>query len=538
MRRSSLALAIELVVVFVAYVLSARLGLTLAPVSGFATLVWPPTGIALAALLLGGLRLWPAVMLGAAVANAWNGASFWVATGIGIGNTLEALLAAFLLTRVARIHVALDRLVDVLGLVGLAAALSTMVSATIGLGVLRAGGIAAPGELGEAWRAWWVGDALGALVVAPLLLTWSGFVLQASSMRKVLEAGALAVVTVGLSWFVFLSGPPLDPTPFRQAHLVFPVLIWAALRFGPRAATATLFLVSVFAVWGTLTGHGPFIGATPSLSLLNLQISMAVASITTLVLAATSTERMEALRAEQELLAIVSHDMKNPLGALRLAARQLLTQPPEELGPQPRKLGEFIARCAGRMDSLIGSLLDAATIRTGHLSLVREPQELSALVREAADTIQPLAEEKSQALQIEAPALVRVDGDRERLLQVLSNLLGNAVKFAPRGGTITATTSVEDGWAQCSVTDDGPGIAPEELDRVFEPFWSGRSSQGTGLGLSIVTGIVEAHGGTIWARSEPGTGTTIAFRLPLASTKRAGPKWVIPRLLTRKPRPG
>src|SRR5215472_3315387 len=123
--------AVDVTAVLVAYVLSARLGLAMAPLSGFATLVWPPTGIALAALLLRGVRLWPAVLLGALAANVWTGGPFAVAVGIGIGNTLEALLGMALLTRVARIHLALDRLVDVLALVGLAAVLSTTVSATV-----------------------------------------------------------------------------------------------------------------------------------------------------------------------------------------------------------------------------------------------------------------------------------------------------------------------------------------------------------------------------------------------------------------------
>ena len=527
--------ASELLVVFVAYMLTARLGLLVAPVSGFATLVWPPTGIALAALLLRGNRLWPAVLLGAVVANVWSGASFWVAAGIGIGNTLEAILAVALLERVVRIHPGLDRLVDVLGLVILAAGLSTTVSATIGVAVLRLAGVVEQGHFAETWRAWWVGDALGDLVVAPVILTWSRLGGLKLPLRRAVEALALVAVAVGLSCFVFLLGPPLEPTPFRQAHVLFPVLIWAALRFGPRGGSATILLISVFAVWGTLAGHGPFIGETPDLSLLSLQIFMGVASITALVLAAASAERMEALRAEQELLAIVSHDLKNPVGALRLGTRHLLTQPQEQLGPQARKHAEFIARIALRMESLIGSVLDAATIRTGHLSLVPERHDLAALIRDAADTFRPLAEEKSQALRVEVPPELPVEGDRERLLQALSNLLANAVKFAPTNGTITVRASVEDGWVECSVSDDGPGIAPGELERVFEPYWSGESSSGTGLGLSIVQGIVEAHGGTTSVESRPGRGTTIGFRLPLVSGEQTAAGVVMPRLLSRGP---
>jgi signal transduction histidine kinase len=524
--------------VIVAYVLSARLGLAMAPLSGFATLVWPPTGIALAALLLRGGRLWPAVMLAALVANVWNGAAFGVAAGIAIGNTLEALLGMFLLTRVIRIHPALDRLVDVLALVVLAAGLSTAVSATLGVAVLWSAGLAHPGRALETWRAWWVGDALGNLVVAPVLLTWSSLSGLPISVRRVFEALALAAAVVGLSCFVFLLGAPLDPAAFRQAHVLFPVLIWAAVRFGPRGGTAAILLVSVFAVWGTLTGHGPFAGEPLERSLLTLQIFMAVATVTVLVLAATSMERTEALNAEEELLAIVSHDMKNPLGALRLGARSLLGQPPAELGPEARKQGEFIDRCARRMESLIRNVLDAATIRSGRLSLVRESQDLTALIHEAADTFRMLADEKSQLLREEVPPSLPVHGDRERLLQVLSNLLANAVKFAPTKGIITTRAWATDGWVHCSVSDDGPGIGPDELEHVFDPYWSGESARGTGLGLSIVKGIVEAHGGAIFVQSVPSIGTTIGFRLPGGPGKAAPRDAVMPRMLSRRPKPG
>ena len=523
----------ELVVVLVAYVLSARLGLTMAPVSGLATLVWPPTGIALAALLLRGVRLWPVVMLGAVVANVWSGAAFGVAIGIGIGNTLEAVLAVVLVTRVARIHLALDRLIDVVALVVLAAILSTTVSATVGVAVLRSAGLALPGHVLETWRVWWVGDALGDLVVAPVILTWSGLTGLTISIRRALEGLALVLAAVGVSCFVFLLGPALDPAPIRQAHVLFPVLIWAAIRFGSRGATAIMLLTSVFAVWGTLGGHGPFAGAAPETSLLTLQIFLGVASITVLVLAAASMERMEALNAEQELLAIVSHDMKNPLGALRLGARNLLGQSQAELGPQARKHGEFIARCAQRMESLIRNVLDAATIRTGHLSLARAPQDLSALIQEAADTFQTLAGEKSQVLRLEIPPSLPVEGDRERILQVLSNLLANAVKFAPTEGRITARAWTTEGWVHCSISDDGPGIEADELERVFDPYWSGEATRGTGLGLSIVKGIVEAHGGATFVESAPRIGTTIGFRLPAASGEVAPrPSWM-PRVLSR-----
>jgi signal transduction histidine kinase len=190
------------------------------------------------------------------------------------------------------------------------------------------------------------------------------------------------------------------------------------------------------------------------------------------------------------------------------------------------------------MESLIRNVLDAATIRTGHLSLTRGPQDLSALVQEAADTFQALAAEKSQVLRLELPPSLPLEGDRERILQVLSNLLANAVKFAPAEGRITARAWATEGWVHCSVSDDGPGIEADELERVFDPYWSGEAARGTGLGLSIVRGIVEAHGGATFVESAPRIGTTIGFRLPTASAAVATRSSWMPRVLSRGPRPG
>jgi signal transduction histidine kinase len=529
----------ELIVLFLVYVVSARLGLMMGAVSGFAALVWPPTGIALAALLVRGFRLWPAVTLGAVAANMLTGASLWVAFGIGIGNTLEAILAVYLLKRFAHFRPGLDRLVDIVALVTLAAGLSTLVSATIGVFALQAGGIVQPGHLGETWRAWWVGDALGDLVVAPVLLTWSSpGGASTRSLRRVLEAVGLILVAVAMTYFLFLFGPPLDPAPSRQAYVLFPVLMWAAIRFGPRGVTATVLVVSIIAIWGTLLDRGPFARETLDLSLLKLQVFMAVAIITSLVLAAAISERKEALRAEEELLAIVSHDLKNPLGALQISANHLLKLPPSELGPNARKQGEAIERSAHRLGSLITNLLDDATIRGGHLLLLREPQDFTGLIDDAAETIRPMLDEKSQILRLEVPPPVRVNGDRERILQVLSNLLGNAVKFAPAKGHITVQVAARDGWAHCSISDDGPGIEPDKLDHVFEPYWSGDSGKGTGLGLSIAKGIVEAHGGKTTVQSKPGMGTTIAFTLPLASEAPSAPALSIAKLFSPRTKHG
>jgi integral membrane sensor domain MASE1 len=177
----------------VIYVSTAALGLSLDAVSGIATVVWPPTGIALAALTLYGTRFWPGIAVGALLVNLWAGAPAFAAGGVAVGNTLEALLGAFLLRHVVRFHPALDRLQDVLGLVILAAGLSPLVSATIGVTSSWWGGVIPPGSYGRAWWTWWLGDAMGALIVAPLVFVWSARP-HRRLPRLLLEAGALRSV--------------------------------------------------------------------------------------------------------------------------------------------------------------------------------------------------------------------------------------------------------------------------------------------------------------------------------------------------------
>jgi signal transduction histidine kinase len=293
------------------------------------------------------------------------------------------------------------------------------------------------------------------------------------------------------------------------------VLIWAAIRFGPRGATAATFALSVIAICGTVTGVGPFANGNLGMRLFALQSFMAVAAVTTLLLAASLAERWTALKAQarEELLAVVAHDLKDPLNAIKLGTTLLLRQ---ELDGRCRKQIEAIERSAGRMGVLVTRLLDEASLRMGGLQLKRAPEDLVALVNEVAEMMRLSMSEKSETLRIEVPPEAPVTVDRERILQVLCNLFGNAVKFTPENGTITARVQTERGWARCVISDSGPGVHAEQLPYVFEPYWTGDPARGNGLGLSIAREIVEAHGGKIWFRSEPGTGTTVGFSVPLA----------------------
>src|SRR3982751_3402224 len=210
---------------FILYSGTAQLGFILGAVAGFAALVWPPTGIALAALRLFGFSLWPGVFAGALLVNLVHGAPFLVACGSASGNTLEALLGAWLLAGV-RFQPRLERVLDVLALIFFAAIASTAVSAFAGVGSLWLGGIIPSAETGRALRAWWIGDALGDLVVAPLL-----FLFRARPPLRRLRATVVEAVLLACALVVFgvlIFGNALDGLVlYRQPYLLFPPLAWA-----------------------------------------------------------------------------------------------------------------------------------------------------------------------------------------------------------------------------------------------------------------------------------------------------------------------
>lgn len=225
-----------------------------------------------------------------------------------------------------------------------------------------------------------------------------------------------------------------------------------------------------------------------------------------------------AVRSRDRVLAAVSHDLRNPLGTILSTSAMLLTR----LGDDPRwrRHLEIVHRSCVRMEHLIADLLDMASIGAGQLSLRTKPEPADHLVQEALDLHQPLAEEAGIALVQGACADGElVECDRQRVLQVFDNLIGNALKFCRAGDTVTLGCQRTEGGVCLSVEDTGPGIQPALLTHLFDPFWSGPgSTTGVGLGLFIVRGIVERHGGRIDVTSAPGHGTRFSFTLPIASS--------------------
>lgn len=262
-----------------------------------------------------------------------------------------------------------------------------------------------------------------------------------------------------------------------------------------------------------------------------LLVSTAIASYFAKLLGHSLQGEQQALAAARsavavrdDLMSIVAHDLRNPLNAVTVQA-SLMRDAAESA--ELRDQAESIIRIGKRMDNLIRTTLDAATIEAGRFTIQPARCKVDDLLRESLETFTPLAAARGIHLECHvAGGEVAVTADRDRILQVLSNLLGNALKFTSEGGTITLTREPANGTVRFAVGDTGPGIASENLARVFDRFWKdeSRGRRGTGLGLFIAKGIVDAHDGTIWVESDLGRGSSFFFTLPEA-TPRLDPPW-------------
>ena len=283
----------ELLVIGVAYFVLAKVGLTLASIHPSATPIWPPTGLALAAVLLRGLRVWPAIFLAAlaanattAIADATTADSLLTSSAIAVGNTLEAVIGGYLTNIWSGGRRTFDtpNRIAKFALVGLGP--GSMVSATIGVGSLSLAGYANWGNFADIWFTWWLGDVAGAVVFAPVLVLWAVGNAETFRLDKVLETGAALVAATAVGIIAF--SPLIEQSVDRSSlgFLAILPLLWAALRCGRRDTASVALVLSGFAIWGTLAGSGPFAGTTLNESFLLLIMFMISTAVPSLALSA------------------------------------------------------------------------------------------------------------------------------------------------------------------------------------------------------------------------------------------------------------
>lgn len=289
MKRSTFPTIGLCLIVAVVYFAGAELGLSLASLHQNVTPVWPPTGIAIASVLIFGPRVLPGVFVGALAANLPTSLPIPFAFGIAIGNTLEAFAAWFLLRRSKRWRNSFDSVREVLTFVVYAAVLATLVSATIGSLSVWLGDPSQKGDLIPLWLTWWMGDGFGALIFSPLILSWSASF--RINREDVAEITSLFVLLLIVSLIIFGGWFPGPVKTYPLAYLCLPCLLWAALRFDQRMVTSAIVLITVIAVWGARQNYGPFIESSRNVTLLLMISFVGTSSLMTLLVAAVTSER-------------------------------------------------------------------------------------------------------------------------------------------------------------------------------------------------------------------------------------------------------
>lgn len=245
----------------------------------------------------------------------------------------------------------------------------------------------------------------------------------------------------------------------------------------------------------------------------------------------------QAVRSRDDVLSVVAHDLQNPINVISIAASMLLQRAPDSAARRPL---ERIIRGAQRADRMIRDLLEINAIETGRFSIQRGRMEPADLILAAMESQQSLAADASVIIATDlSPELPLVEADEERLLEVLENLIGNAVKFTGPGGSVTIGATQKGDAILVSVRDTGAGIAPDQLPHIFDRFWQAKKAhrRGTGLGLTICRAIVEAHGGQIWAESTLGAGTAMYFTIPATSAQPSAPQLEVAKILIVDDRP-
>ncbi|MEO8909960.1 MAG: HAMP domain-containing sensor histidine kinase [Gemmatimonadaceae bacterium] len=353
-------------------------------------------------------------------------------------------------------------------------------------------------------------------------------------LRKAIPASdaVLLAAGVGLSRIGTdaLAGPPGLATTFAVLCVVLAFtgafrLTRSAVELTTALAGACLVVAAAFG-WLPLAAAGGSLVAVLLSGVLALGVTdmmrrVVMSEVGRVTLDGLYDDAQKVIDAREEILRIVAHDLRSPLNTISMATSLLIEEP----GPEQARVSHLriIKRSGERMNHLIQDLLSVTSIEAGRLSIAPRKVTVRAMLDEAAEMLGPIAREKSIAFSVSAADdLPPVRADSARMLQVLTNLVGNAVKFTPAGGSITVSATRSEGKVVCSVTDSGPGIPAAQIPRLFGKFWQAKrgDGRGVGLGLAIARGIVEAHGGTIDVQSTVGQGSVFSFALPVWDNSR------------------
>jgi signal transduction histidine kinase len=560
---------VTIIAIAIAYYTAGRFGQSLAFTEPGITALWPPTGIALAALILWGYRVWPGIFIGALITNALSNHALVFPALISVGNVLGPVLTRFALGRFG-FDKAFASMRDVVTLIAFGV-LGMVVTASNGVAMLGFAGAIPWSKYGTTWKTWWFGDVMGVIVFAPLILGWAARPQLHWSRSRVVEFGASFGGLVLVS-MIALAGQFFELTTSDQLeYAIFPFIIWVSLRFEIREITTAISLMTGFAAWGATHDRGPFMAETLDQRLILLQMFIAIASVTGYTLSAISGERTRARAALQHardelevrvqqrteelaetnaMLAqrneeveafvyIVSHDLRVPLVNLQGFSKELerscrdlenilQATPLPENNEKVRAIIKddiadalrYISASTVKFQRLIDALLLLS--RTGKQELRYETIDVRGVVDTTILSLHQSIE--SSGAEIAVDPLPPVAGDVTAIGQVFANLISNALKYLQPGrpGRIRIAGESQGEDVHYEVSDNGAGIPASSQRRLFQVFqrFHPELAPGEGMGLAIVKRVVERHGGKVWANSQEGVGTTFHVTLPASIAKR------------------
>ncbi|MBV9001628.1 MAG: MASE1 domain-containing protein [Solirubrobacterales bacterium] len=483
--------AAELALVVALYYVAAHVGYALQFAGPVASVVWLPVGVGIAVLYLRGLWLWPAIVIGDLLVNNYSAVPVGSAVGQTFGNLLEVVIAAVLLRRLAARDAPLATRSSLAGVL-VAIAVATAVSATIGSLSLWAGAVIDLGSLAHVWQTWWLGDFCGAMIVLPLALAWFPPPPRGWVLNHALET-IIVLATVAVLSYIALHGG------HHLSYLAFPVLVWAAVRLGPRGATLALTVSAGMMIWGTTHYLGPFAVHSINSSLLDIQLYLAITAISALALAALAAERetlAATLRASRNRIVVaadaerrrVERDLHDGAQGRLVALAARLTLAAREARTLPASAGASLESAHAEVLTAIDELRDlvhgihpAALRRFGLARAVEELAALSATPIEVIELPEARLDETAEATSY----------------YVVFEAVANAHRYA-HASKVTVWAHLEGGTLTVEVQDDGVGGAVEVGER----------------GLQGLRDRVEATGGTFFVESLADRGTRVSAEIP------------------------
>jgi signal transduction histidine kinase len=504
-----------------AYFAVGKISLLLSIPPGYATAVWPPSGVALAALWRIGPQLWPGVWLGAAAVNLSVAGSLPLAMAIATGNTLEALTATFMVQLAMPGRDAPFDRVSSPALLALAAVTCAVIAASAAIAALGIAGAFSAGNWALNWLTWWLGDAAGILITVPLILSWLRPAGVQWTRGRVLEGAALALVAC-LALALQPGLAARGAWGLEGSFLLLPVVIWAAVRFGAREITGLCVLFG-----GACAVQLHYAGAMPgelqtarALLLLQTFVATIVIAGLTLNIVVRQLRRMNAILQQshaelEEFMALASHDLQEPLRNVLNFSELLDARYRDRLDGDGREYLGFVRRSASRMRQLIHDLLQVSRVSRGALPMERI--DIEASLNGALENLRASITESGALIQRGSLPLVRADA--QLLERVFQNLIANAIRYrAAEAPRIEVNARLGSGEWIFSVSDNGVGIEARHHRVIFDMFerlrHQGADAKGAGMGLALCRRIIEGHGGRMWVESAPSQGATFFFSLP------------------------